>query len=81
LGSRAASADGGAALMFVVATFALVLILVFMFAFAFPTVPRPHPLIAKTVIEIARTRIRTGGLTSVCFMFAFSAGIALLQRR
>jgi hypothetical protein len=32
---------------------------------------------AKTIIEIASTRIKTGGLTSVCFMFAFSAGIAL----
>ena len=70
--------DGAAALIFAVAmlAFALPLILVFMLAFTV-VVPLPHPLIAKTIIEIARTIIRTGGLTSVCFMFAFSPGIVL----
>ena len=76
-GSRAASADGGAALTlaFTFATLVFVLILVFMLAFA--SGPRAHPLIVKTVIEIARTRIRTGGLTSVFFIFTLSAGFAL----
>jgi hypothetical protein len=44
---------------------------------AFVSVPREHPLIAKTKLEIARTRIRTGGLTSVVFIFTLSAGLAL----
>src|SRR5687768_14668418 len=74
-GSRAASVDGAAALIFAVAMLAFTLPLIFVFILAFTVVvPRPHPLIAKTIIEIARTKIGTGGLTSVCFMFTFSAG-------
>jgi hypothetical protein len=48
---------------------------------AFTPVLRAHPLIAKTIIEIAKTRIRTGGLTSVFFIFTLSAGVALALRR
>jgi len=68
-------------MLLVTVAFALTLLLILVLMLAFSVVGRPHPLIAITIIEIARTGIKTGSLTSVFFICTFLRRIALSQRR
>ena len=67
------------AFTFVADTFALVLALMFVLTFVLTVVPRAHAFKVTTPAEMTNNRIRTGGLTSVFFIVAFSERFASVR--
>src|SRR4026209_393934 len=66
-----------AELMFAAVALAFTFTLRLVFTLALATGPRAHALAAIATPEIANTSIKTGGLTSAFFIWAFSEAAAL----